>query len=84
MKSECFKIILKSSWNIGSVCAHQHIKILIRNFGGMLILADFPANLSKFQIFIQNSFFLVQRRLVYEKVSIFNREYDEIKIKLFA
>ena len=50
----------------------------------MLILAHFPANFPKFQIFLEQSIFVVQKRLVYEKASIFDEEYDEVKIKQFA
>ena len=50
----------------------------------MLILGHFPANFPKFQIFIEQSIFVVQKRLVYENESIFDEECDEIKIKRFA
>ena len=50
----------------------------------MLILAHFQTNFLKFQIFLEQSIFVVQKRLIYEKASIFNRKYDEIKIKRFA
>ena len=58
--------------------------MLLRNFDGMLILADFPRNFTKFQIFLEQSIFVVQERLVYEKAFIFNGKCDEIKIKWFA
>ena len=38
----------------------------------------------KFQIFVEQSIFVVQKRLIYEKASIFDGKYDEIKIKQFA
>ncbi len=44
----------------------------------------FSANLPKFQIFLEQSIFVVQKRLAYEKASIFDEECDEIKIKQFA
>ena len=47
----------------------------------MLILAHFPANFPKFQIFLEQSIFVVQKRLVYEKTFIFDGEYDKMKIK---
>jgi len=50
----------------------------------MPIFADFPAIFSKFQIFLEQSIFVVQKRLVYEKASIFDEKYDVIKIKQFA
>jgi len=50
----------------------------------MLILAHFSANFPKFQIFLDQSIFVVQKRLVYEKASIFDGKCDEIKIKRFA
>ena len=50
----------------------------------MLILAHFPANFPKFQIFLEQSIFVVQKRLIYEKASIFDEEYYEAKIKRFA
>ena len=62
----------------------QPIKILLRNFGGMLILAHFPAKFPKFQIFLGQSIFVVQKRLIHEKASIFDEKYDVIKIKQFA
>ena len=43
--------------------------------------AHFPANFPKFQIFLEQSIFVVQKRLVYEKTFIFDGEYDKIKIK---
>ena len=55
-----------------------------QNFGGMLILAHFPANFLKFQIFLEQSIFVVQKRLVYEKLSIADGECHKIKIKCFA
>jgi len=50
----------------------------------MLILAHFPANFTKFQFFLEQSIFVVQKRLVHEKASIFDGECDEIKIKRFT
>ena len=50
----------------------------------MLILADFSANFPKFEIFIEQSIFVVQKCLTYKKASIFNEEYHAIKIKQFA
>jgi len=50
----------------------------------MLILAHFPANFPKFQIFLEQSIFMVQKRSVYKKASIFDEKCDEIKIKQFA
>jgi len=47
----------------------------------MLILAHFPANFLKFQIFLEQSIFVVQKRSVYEKASIFDEKCDGIKIK---
>ena len=57
---------------------------MLRNFDGMLILADFSANFPKFQIFVEQTIFVLQKRLVYEKASIFDGEYHAIKIKRFA
>ena len=50
----------------------------------MHILAHFPANFPKFQIFLEQSIFVVQKRSIYEKAFIFDGECDEIKIKRFA
>jgi len=50
----------------------------------MLILAYFPANFSKFQIFLEQSIFVVQKCLSNEKASIFDGKCDKIKIKRFA
>ena len=47
----------------------------------MPILAHFSANFDEFQIILDPSIFVVQKRLVYEKASIFYGECDEIKIK---
>ena len=54
---------------------------LLRNFGGMLIF-----NFLKFQIFLEQSIFVVQKRLIYEKASIaiVDGKYDEIKIERFS
>ena len=46
--------------------------------------AHFPDNFPKFQIFLEQSIFVVQKRLVYEKTSIFDEKYDTTKIKRFA
>ena len=62
----------------------QPIKILLRNFGGMLILPHFSANLWNFQIFLEQSIFAVQKRLIYEKAFIFDEKCDAIKVKQFA
>ena len=45
----------------------------------MLILAHFPDNFPKFQIFVEQSIF-VQKRLVYEKTSISDGKYDATKL----
>ena len=50
----------------------------------MQILVDFPANFYTFQISLEHSIFVVQRRLIYEKASIFDRKYDAIKNKRFT
>ena len=50
----------------------------------MSILADFPANFHKFEISLEHSIFVVQKRLIYEKAFIFDRKYDAIKIKQFT
>ena len=50
----------------------------------MSILVDFPANFHEFQISLEHSIFIVQKRLVCEKASIFDGKYDAIKIKQFA
>ena len=50
----------------------------------MLILAAFFANFLKFQIYIEQSIFIVQKRLIYEKASIFDGKYDAVKIKQIA
>ena len=46
-----------------------------------IFLADFSANFAKFQIFVEQSTFVVQKRLIYEKASIFDEELDATKIK---
>jgi len=53
---------------------------VLRNFGGM----HFSANFQNFQIFKEQSIFIVRKRLIYEKASIFDGKYDAIKIKQFA
>ena len=47
-------------------------------------LADFSANFKIFQIFIEQSIFVVQKRLIYEKTSNFDGKYDASKINQFA
>ena len=47
----------------------------------MLILAHFLAKYIKFQILLEQPIFVVQKRLLYEKASIFNEKFDEIKFK---
>ena len=49
-----------------------------------IFLADCSANFAKFQIFVEQSTFVVQKRLIYEKASIFDEKCDAIKIKQFA
>ena len=46
--------------------------------------ANFPANFPKFQNFLEQSNFVIQKRLVYEKVFILDGKCDKIKIKQFA
>ena len=81
MKSEYFNTFLVSVYNIGRFCGTQPFSILLRNFCCMLILAHFPANFLKLQIFLEKTIFVVQKRLIYEKVSIFDETYDAIKVK---
>ena len=64
--------------------ARQPFKMRVRNFGIMLILANFSAKYIKFQILLEQPIFVVQKRLIYEKASIFDGKYDGIKIKRFA
>ena len=45
------------------------------------IFADFPANFLKFQIFVEGSIFVVEKRQPYEKVSNFNEKIDAHKLK---
>ena len=44
-------------------------------------VADFKANFLKFQILLEQPIFIVQKRLLYEKASIFDEKIDEIKFK---
>jgi len=60
------------------------MKTVFRNFDGMVILARFPANFPKFQIFLEQAIFVVYKSLVYKKAFICNEEFDKIKIKRFA
>ena len=60
---------------------HQNLH---RNFCGLLILAYFPAKYIKFQIFVDQSVFVVQKHLIYKKSFIFDGKYDAIKIKWFT
>ena len=64
--------------------ARQPFEMRVRNFGIMLILAHFSAKYIRFQMLVEQSIFVVQKRLVHEKVSIFDEEYDEAKIKRFT
>ena len=47
----------------------------------ILGVCSFELISSKFQICMQQSIFVVQKRQLYEKTSIFNNKFDEIKIK---
>ena len=49
----------------------------------MSILVDFPANFHEFQISLEHSIFIVQKRVVCarERASIFDGKYDARKIK---
>ena len=49
-----------------------------------VFVADFKANFLKFQILLEQPIFVVQKRLIYEKASIFDEKFDEIKFKWFA
>ena len=64
--------------------ARQPFTMMVRNFEIMLILVHFPAKYIRFQILLEHPIFVVQRRLIYEKASIFDGKYDAIKIKQFA
>ena len=60
---------------------HASISKFCAEISTVLILANFLANFYKFQIFVEQSIFVVYKRLLYEKTSIFDRECNEIKIK---
>ena len=47
----------------------------------MPILVDSPANFHTFQISLEHSICVVQKRLIYEKASFFDKKFDEIKVK---
>ena len=64
--------------------ARQPFKMRVRNFEIMLILVHFLAKYIIFQIFLEQPIFVVQKRLIYEKASIFDEEFHEIKIKQVA
>ena len=51
-------------------------KFLISN-----ISADFPADIYKFQITPEQPIFVIKKRLIYEKASIFYEKQDVINIK---
>ena len=51
-------------------------KFLISN-----ISADFPAKIYEFQITLEQPIFVIKKRLIYEKASIFYEKYHAIKIK---
>jgi len=63
---------------------HSYPPQFCSEISGMLILADFSANFPIFQFFIEQLIFIVRKRLIYEKASIFDGKYDAIKIKQFA
>ena len=46
--------------------------------------AHFSAKYMKFEIFAEQSILVVQKRIIYEKASIFDGKYDQIKIKRFT
>ena len=56
-------------------------KISDRNFCGIRFFADFPANFFKFQIFAKRPIFVVQKRLLYEKASNFDKKYNASVLK---
>ena len=61
--------------------ARQPFKMRVRNFEIVFILAHFSAKYIKFQILLEQPIFVVQKRLPYEKASIFDEKFDEIKFK---
>ena len=65
------------------MCAPTH-QNFVQKFLRNAHLAHFPAKFTKFQIFLEQSIFVVQKRLIYEKASTFDEKYDEAKIKRFA
>ena len=77
MKSEYFKILIASKmWD-------THVRANLSKFCSeismVFILADFLANFYKFQIFVEQSIFVVYKRLLYKKTSIFDGECNRIK-----
>ena len=44
----------------------------------------FLANCPKFQTFLEQSIFVVQKHLIYEKASICNGKCDDVKIERFT
>ena len=61
--------------------SYVETKISDRNFCGIRFFADFPANFSKFQIFLEQPIFIVRKGLLYEKTLVFDEEYDASTLK---
>ena len=78
------KVCKKNLLSYGYDISYVETKISDRNFCGIPFFADFPANFFKFQIFAKRSIFVVQKRLLYEKASNFNEEYNANVLKWFT
>ena len=73
--------------NLREMIRKNHIKIFFK-VGAKIAKKKGPfcflANFYKFQIHVQQSFFVLHKRLPYGKTSIFYEAYAQIKIKGFA
>ena len=77
------KFEISANWlkNNSKYVVNPHVFVRKKHAGLQRTLNHLSAKFPKFQIFLKQSIFVVQKRLVYEKASIFDEECDEIKIK---
>ena len=75
------KFEISGNWlkNNSKYVVNPHVSFVQKHAGLQRTLNHFSANLTRFQIFLEQSIFVDQKRLVYEKTLIFDEEYDEIK-----
>ena len=65
------------------MCTPTH-QTFAQKFRWYAHFSSFSACFPKFQIFLEQSIFVVQKRLIYEKTTIFDEECNAAKIKRFS